>query len=465
MADLARIGSPTPDLVRERASSTPDAELLRAAGRTWTCKEFLQDSLTAAAVMRRHAGSSGRVAVSLEASDRLPFLAVGSMLAGIDLVLLPAFPDAQELSQACGRLGCGSVLSDREPDHGQECILPIVEALDAPPPFDPPDGYAGSFTFLTSGTEGSPKFVTLEHWKFWEVIDAMQRTGALTHATDRTVFLTQPLFHSYGLCAFLEYLHAGATIVLPVSSNPLGPLGSLLRDPIAARVEAIEGVPFFWQQFARASEKLHLPALAHVGLGGGRAEASDLSAIVRRYPRVTVSVRYGLTETPSVATHKVHYPPHRGDWGSSGRPLPCFTVEIRNTDGSIVLPAEEGEIFVLSQLVHDMSGVLATGDLGRIDHNGELFVTGRRSAFLKRRGYRLSPEVIESAARRVPGVEDCRAVNNGEEVLLEVVCRDTLVGNDLIRQLRVLLPSYATPDRVRKVDRVPRTPSGKIKRG
>lgn len=465
-AGLNESALPTPDLVRRRARTSPNAELLVAAGRSWTCNEFLDDCLSAAAILRGLAGSSGRVAASLEASDRLPFLVVGSMLAGIDLVLLPAFPDAKELTEACNRIRCSAVLSDRNPDHGEEGVLPIMEALHAPPPpFDPPDGYPGSFTFLTSGTEGSPKCVTLEHWKFWEVIDAMERTGALAHATDRTVFLTQPLFHSYGLCAFLEYLHAGATVVLPSASHPLGPLGSLLRESVAARIGAIEGVPFFWQQFARALEKLQLPALVHVGIGGGRAESSDLSAIVGRHPDVTVSVRYGLTETPSVATHKVYRPPHAGDWRSSGRALPCFAVEIRDSAGRSVPRGEEGEIFVVGQLVHDASGVLATGDLGRLDDGGELFVTGRRSAFLKRRGYRLSPEVIESAALRVPGVEDCRAANDGEEVLLEVVSRWTLVGSDLIRQLRPLLPSYAIPDRVRQVDGVPRTPSGKIKRG
>lgn len=455
----------TLDLVRARARDTPASELLHAADRSWTCLEFLHQSLRAAAGLRRAADENGRIAACMDSSAAMPFIVVGSMFAGVDLVLLPASSGAASLRGLLDQVSCGSVLTDRPELEEEAGVWPVADILRAADPFEAGGSPMGVFSFLTSGTEGTPKLVRLDHWKFWSAIAAMQRSGALDHAEGTTVFLTQPLFHSYGLCAFLEYLHSGATIVLPDPAGPLGPLTTLIRSPHAAKIEAIEGVPFFWQQFARTIDKMRLPKLSHVGIGGGRAEPADLAAVVARHPDITVSLRYGLTETPSVAAHKVYRPPHSGDWTSSGRPVPCYSLEIRNPVGEVAPTGEEGEIFVLGPLVHGDTGVLATGDLGRLDTRGELIVTGRKSAFLKRRGYRFGPEVIESAALRIEAVTDCRASNEGDGVLLQVVVQPGSSIRDLGSHLRATLPAYAVPDRIQEVESIARTPSGKIKRG
>ena len=331
----------------------------------------------------------------------------------------------------------------------------------------------GAFLFQTSGTEGEPKWVVCDFWKCREIVDCMWQVGCLRHAVEQTRFPTPPLFHSYGLSAFLEYTRASGSIALPSGSSLLGAVGELRNTKLAQRITAIEGVPYFYAQLASLGGRIPLPALHHAGFGGGSIDETVVGELRERYPQLTYSVRYGLTETPSVVSHKVFSPPYAADWRSSGHPVPAYEVEIVGPDGTVVKSGEEGEILVRGRCVADYStralgappGVLRTGDIGYINQERELFVVGRRSAFLKYRGYRLSPERIESVFRDVPEVEDCRISMRDDRLVVEVVWRgQALTKLDLLNHASERLPTYAMPEVVVAVDRIPRTMSGKIKR-
>ena len=84
---------------------------------------------------------------------------------------------------------------------------------------------------------------------------------------------------------------------------------------------------------------------------------------------------------------------------------------------------------------------------------------------MKYRGFRLSPEQVESVIRLFPGIEDCRVSMQGERLVAEVVSSGNPVSKrDLLNHLAGRLPVYSIPEDVISVERVPRTPSGKIKR-
>ena len=410
---------------------------------------------------------AGAIGVSAESSRLLPFLIWGAVLARIDLWLLPGFSSAAALAAYAESLPLGAVYTDVSDVDSRELWRPMSSVLQAAPRSEPSsDGDStkrAAFVFQTSGTEGAPKSVRCEHWTFARVLASMQASGALEHARGARVFISQPLVHSYGLCTFLEYSSVDGQIVSGSDSSALGPVGDLMRAEFGGRLEAIEGVPYFWAQLAQFQRRLALSALRHIGFGGGRIDAAVMRKLVAAYPAATISIRYGLTETPSVATHKVYSPPHGEEWPSSGKPIPAYRVEIRDGDERVP-DGTEGEIVVLGECVADASGVLCTGDLGFFDSSGELIVTGRRSAFIKRRGYRLSPEQIESVAAAFDGVIDCRAVCRDDRLILEVVARAELSVAALLAQLRSSLPQAMVPDEVRRVETVPRTYSGKVRR-
>jgi acyl-coenzyme A synthetase/AMP-(fatty) acid ligase len=357
-----------------------------------------------------------------------------------------------------------------------DVLRPLTEnmaATETGKTFEMPARAESVLMFQTSGTEGEPKWVKCHFWKCLEVVECMWREGALQHACEQTVYLTPPLYHSYGLSSLLEYTRGGSTIVLPSGSSPLGPIGELSAKELAEQITAIEGVPHFYFQFSRLAGRLPLPALRHLGFGGGGLDLDAVERLRNYYPNLTYSVRYGLTETPSVVSHKVFRPPYDTDWRSSGRIMPIYKLEIVDAFGQILGPEQEGEIVVTGKCVASNSdnnrnpseNALRTGDIGYLTREGELFVVGRRSVFLKYRGFRLSPEHIESVIRSFPGVDDSRVSIQDSRLVAEVVFRDRSISKHrLLNYLAERLPNYSIPEDVIEVEQIPRTRSGKTKR-
>jgi acyl-coenzyme A synthetase/AMP-(fatty) acid ligase len=242
-----------------------------------------------------------------------------------------------------------------------------------------------------------------------------------------------------------------------------------LRDPaLRDSITAIEGVPYFYSQLSKLTDRFMMPALNHLGLGGGGVDNIAFEKLREVYPAVTVSVRYGLTETPSVVSHKILRPPFREDWMTSGPVLPVYNVEIVDGTGRILDRNQEGEIMVSGECVGTYlghsGGCLLTGDIGYITGSNELVINGRKSLYLKNRGFRVSPEKIESVIASFNGVRDCRVLMIDSKLVAEAVYDDTISQRDILAFMSTRLPSYAIADEVLRVESVPRTPSGKIKR-
>ncbi|MEZ5488336.1 MAG: class I adenylate-forming enzyme family protein [Steroidobacteraceae bacterium] len=472
----SRVGQPRLEtILLRRIVESPETPLLVCGPDCWSTARFATLCANLARRLQALPGSSRAIGVSAESSRWLPFMFWSSVLAGLDVLLIPAQKRSGQLSAIAAPLGLRAVFSDVADLAPAGSVFRLDDLLEmaereaaggagtdtCTPLFDD-----AAFVFQTSGTEGEPKTVRCEYWQFAKVIDAMLAAGALEHARGRQAFISQPLVHSYGLSVFLEYCAAGATIVLPAGRSALGPVGDLMTGEGIAEIDAVEGVPFFWSQFAKLRSKIHLPRLRHLGVGGGRLDPGVMQGVLELVPNATVSVRYGLTETPSVATHKLYTPPHEQgrEWRSSGRVIPAYDVVIRAEDSAVAAPGEEGEIVVSGDCVSAPDGVLRTGDLGYFDARGELFVTGRRSAFIKRRGYRLSPEFIEAVAGTCDGILDCRARGRDDRLILEVVAAPGRSDRELLAALREQLPDTMVPDMLERVEQIPRTYSGKIKR-
>ena len=189
------------------------------------------------------------------------------------------------------------------------------------------------------------------------------------------------------------------------------------------------------------------------------------------WPLARYSLRYGLTETPSVVSHKVGTLDAERDPRAAGSILPCYDVAIVDSQGNATTPGQEGEIVLYgenlgSYLGADRPDGFKTGDLGFLGADGELFVTGRKSSFIKNRGFRISPERIEAVLMAMNGIEDGRVLIRNKRLVAEVV-----TGSDerpahacIIDFLSERLPAYCVPDRTEFVEKALRTRSGKLRR-
>lgn len=344
--------------------------------------------------------------------------------------------------------------------------------------FDLVAPHTPAFIFQTSGTTGEAKWVEVSHGHFLAAIEGLWRAGGLSHAMEQVVYLTPPLFHSYGLSSPLEYTFVGSTIALPRGISPLGAVGDLREPNLAANITAIEGVPYFYAQLSKLSKRgrgnpLWLPKLRHIGYGGGALVPTVFERLRAGYPVQTCSVRYGMTETPSVVSQKIFNFVGDEDWTSSGLVLPLYDLRIVDETGTIALPGQVGEIclkgncLALPYVGEFDNGVdfFATGDLGYFDNNQELHVVGRKSVYLESRGFRVSPEYVESVAGLHEDVHDCQALNfNGSLWLNVVPIVSALSTNELLSFLSERLPGYAVPDQIKFVKSIERTSSGKIRR-
>ncbi|HFC11228.1 MAG TPA: long-chain fatty acid--CoA ligase [Anaerolineae bacterium] len=420
------------------------------------------------------------VAVSSDDNFLLLHLVWACLRAGICLAFLPASSDSAELKKLMSQIGATVLLTDRpnlQPAPWIKNIhltthVKIAGAQSHSLPPLPTVPSAPAFIFQTSGTTGTAKWVQVTQAQYVLAIKQMQLSGGLDHASNQVVYNTLPLSHSYGLSSLLEYTACGATIMLPQATSSLGAVGTLLAPKMATRITAIEGVSHFYSQMVRLLGRIHLPNLRHIGFGGGAIQHSLIDRLQQVFPTLTYSIRYGLTETPSVVTHKRFAPPYTDDWNASGRVLPIYTLKIVDQTGQCVPDGEEGEILIKGACLAwpyygepASNDFFATGDIGYLNSQQELCLIGRKSSFLKIHGYRISPAYIESLIDSFDAVLASRVSAENDLISAEIIpAFPTATPQAIQAYLTDKLPNYAIPTTLHFVEKIPRTASGKIKR-
>jgi long-chain acyl-CoA synthetase len=247
----------------------------------------------------------------------------------------------------------------------------------------------------TSGTTGSARFVRLSHMNLAMNTAAIISALGIT-ATERAA-LHLPLSYSYGLSVLNTHLAAGGSVVL-------SDLGFMDPDFWAAvrmhRVTTLPGVPSHYHMLQRLGlGRLKLPDLSVLTQAGGRLDpdiaaalAADMQARSGKF-----FVMYGQTEAaPRMTVLPVHERPHKA--GSVGRPVPGGDVTIE--DGQIIYRgpnvmmgyAETGTDLAKGDA---LDGRLETGDIGFLDADGDLVLTGRTKRIAKIDGLRLSLAEVE----------------------------------------------------------------------
>jgi long-chain acyl-CoA synthetase len=352
-------------------------------------------------------------------------------------------------------------------------LAPLPPAADR---FDPVlrRGDDPASLLYSSGTTGFPKGVTLtQHNVSTNVATAAQASG---YRPDDRLALFLPLFHVYGQNYILNgAVLAGATVAMFRRFVPEPVLDAIQRD----RITMFFGVPTIF-----------------IGLLGMDLSRWDLSSI--RYEMSAASTMpeevsrrwterfgrrvfegYGLTECSPFACYNDALE-HR--FGSVGRAVEGFELQIHDAQGRELPRGEWGEIVIRGPGVMAgywnrpqetaealRGGWLHSGDVGRMDADGYVFIVDRVKDMINVSGLKVWPAEVEHYLYRMPQIHECAVYGipdpvRDEQVAVAVVARpgSGLTGEQVLAFCRDTLAAYKVPARVDVVDELPKSATGKL---
>jgi acyl-CoA synthetase (AMP-forming)/AMP-acid ligase II len=345
-------------------------------------------------------------------------------------------------------------------------------STDGPAPAAPPDGLA--VVIFTSGTSGRPKPVRLRHENLSGYV--MATVAPMSEGPDSATLNTAPNYHIASIANLLTSTFAGRRMVfLPAFSAP-----AWLALADRERVTHAFVVPtMLYRIVAELEAGGVVPgALTTVSYGGSAMPRGTIERALRVFPPSVGFVNaYGLTETSStitVLTPEDHRratsssePAERARLGSVGRPIPGIEIGLAD-DGEILVSGGQITTDASSRQI-DGDGRLHTGDLGRIDADGYLFVLGRADDMIIRGGENISPVEIEDVLRSYPDVRDAVVVGVADpewgQRIHAVLESDADLDADAVSQFaRQRLPGFKCPERYLTVRTLPRNDMGKVVR-
>jgi acyl-CoA synthetase (AMP-forming)/AMP-acid ligase II len=267
----------------------------------------------------------------------------------------------------------------------------------------------------TSGTTGAPKIVP---WKQWSLAEAVRNRVELSRidGSDRCL-IAFPLHSSAGIRRALAGLVSGGSIICP---------GAIAADATIELLESLAPTQYFappashiavLEAFERRTPR---PRHCLRTIWGGTTDLPDaVRSRLELALGVPVIVGYGTTESGSIA--QTPFPPVRTPPGSVGLAT-NIEVAIADDAGQLLGPDEPGEIVVRGPEVFDgyenddganraafRNGWFRTGDVGRVDREGFVYVSGRHTDIINRGGAKIAPSEIEAALARHPQVIEAAA--------------------------------------------------------
>jgi acyl-CoA synthetase (AMP-forming)/AMP-acid ligase II len=361
---------------------------------------------------------------------------------------------------------------------GAPGCAPLAELLSAPHgPLPAVSEDATAFIFPSSGTTDLPKGVELTHRGFATMM--RQQGSCLRFRSSDTSLAVTPVFHVMGFQSMLmNPLLAGARVVMMPRFDP-----RLLIDLIERyRVTMMVGAPPLMPALLAEQARGRLESLELLGCGGSALPRTVELALRERFPGATVSQGWGLTETTGAISI-----PRRG-WsppvGSVGKLLPNSRLRVVDpVSGRDMGVNEQGELWVAGPHVMrgyagnpeataamvSADGWLRTGDLGRVDEEGCIFLTGRLKELIKVNGFQVAPAELEAVLVSHPAVADAAVVGRpderrGEAPVAFVVKSGEVSEKELKAWVAERVTAYKRLRDVKFIDAVPKSPAGKILR-
>ncbi len=332
------------------------------------------------------------------------------------------------------------------------------------------------FIMYTSGTTGDPKGAILSHGNI--LFGAIH--SLLGYGIDKTYksLVVAPLFHIGALAASATpIIYAGGSLILKSFYNA----SEVIRLIVQEKINYMFAVPVMFQMMAR-SEEWSAADFSHVHffISGG---ASIPIPVIRKYQEekgIGFVQGYGLTETGRLTAIEIEDSIRKA--GSVGKEVFHIRLRIVDRNDRDVAPGEPGEIVVRGPNVFTgywnkpaetaaamRGGWFHTGDMGRRDEEGFIYVIGRKQELIISSGENIYPAEVERAIQTLPQVREAAALAmpdlaRGEVVAAFVMLHEgqLLTEEDLIGSLEGKIARFKIPKKVFFVNDFPRNTTGKI---
>lgn len=337
----------------------------------------------------------------------------------------------------------------------------------------------------TGGTTGLPKGAMLTHGNLVaNVLQVEAVAKPALHdllANPMTMLTALPLYHVFAMTVCGLYaMHAGMKSVLVINPRDRASLIATLRkEPphVFPGINTLFNALLNDERFAKLDF-----SLLRLAFGGGMAIQRVVAERWRHVTGRPLIEGYGLSETsPVVAANPTNATEYSG---SIGLPLPSTEVRILDEAGQPVAIGIEGEIAVRgpqvmkgywhapadTEAVMTADGFLRTGDIGRMDERGYIYIVDRKKDMILVSGFNVHPNEVEAVVSECPGVLECAAVgapdhDSGEVVKLFVVRRDPLLDEAALQKwCQEQLSRYKCPKLIEFRDELPKSTVGKILR-
>lgn len=489
--------------IDERAKQTPDRVYMIApeAGLNLTYSRLKNDSITIGKhLMKRGLAKGDKVSFMLSNGYQTTKIFLSAMYSGFVIAPLNLMAQSSHLEYVLDHSDTKLVFFSQDQkerleaaikkvsryieliqiDIDTEHIFPVDEKISG---FSLPEVTEDDDALLlyTSGTTGIPKGVMLSHKN---IIAGGQNTITAHKLTSEDRALCSlPLYHINGeIVTVVAPLMSGGSVVMPhkFSTSNFWQLISKYGCTWFSVVPTI--ISYLYSATDLKGNKLNLDQL-RFGRSASSALPPSLHRAFEEKFNVYIVETLGLTETAAPASSNPMDPAKR-KYGSTGMPVGT-ECKIVDKEGNDVARGTQGEILVrgdnvmkgyykspeITEKSLEPDGWFHTGDLGYMDDDGFIFITGRIKELIIKGGENIAPREIDEILYKHPAIRDAAAVgipddNYGEEIMACVVLKPgfTATEDELLNHCLENLGEFKAPKVIKFMDNLPKGPSGKIQR-
>jgi acyl-CoA synthetase (AMP-forming)/AMP-acid ligase II len=346
---------------------------------------------------------------------------------------------------------------------------------------------------FTSGTTGRPKAVPLRHDAF--VVFALENVEPASPDIEERNILTVPLYHVAGIQAMFPAIYGGRTLIMMRQFELKEWMETVQRE----RATRAMLVPTMLKWIVENPDfhKYDLSSLSVVTYGAAPMPFEVIKKAIELMPQVQFINGYGQTESASTLTtlgpedHRIvgSEEEKQKKWkrlqSSIGKPLPDVRIRIVDEEGKSLPPNTPGEILAKGPRIMKgywgdeqktaqtmtADGWLRTGDLGYVDEEGYIYLTGRADDLIIRGGENIAPEEVEEVINTYPKIEECSVIavpdpEFGQQPFACCVLKkgEACTPEEVMEFCRERIASFKRPRGVVFVEELPRNPMGKVLR-
>lgn len=342
------------------------------------------------------------------------------------------------------------------------------------------DSKRTSFIIFTTGTTAKPKAAMLSQFGMMNTIYI--NFAKLDNVFPQKFMCLLPMFHCFGLLVVNAYLAFNRTVYLNSLDDKIEIYKDFIKNKcgdyasVSIIFDKLARTPFWWLHRGRF--------IKHCIIGGGFTSEHEFKFLERKYGKGKFLNGYGLTECSPLISLVYPDAPEAKKKNTVGTPMEGIELVFMDPETKKLLPkGEKGEILVKGYNVFngyykmakedqpfDKDGYLHTGDLGYLDEDGYLVLSGRLKDIIIRKGENISPQEIEKEFAQFKEFGKCRvlgfpSVDEGEYILACVELKKKplhFVEEKYLNKLHETLPAVKVPSHIVYMKRFPLNANGKL---